>query len=175
MSSDIVITTKDILCDLRNTRLRMVGYPWIRQWLKEERKSQAALARAINLDGPQMTRSLDGERDFTPKELIQVAKFLDKSIDEVLTGKSAEKLRDSEVALADMFKALFKLLEQDKPITKIDLLRQIIHLQDGYQKEDRKTALKVMEILGEYANADPHESGPQPTKQLAGRVPAGRA
>lgn len=99
LSSGNAIMAKDFGLPTRNNA-RLMPYEWIQKIIGNERGAKAKLARAIDMEQDKLSKVFSGEREFTPKELLRVAKFLEISVEEVITGeKPAQKKTQMSSAL----------------------------------------------------------------------------
>lgn len=188
-----MITATDINCDLRNNPRVMIGYPWIREWLEEMDATQAKLARALGLDGPKMTRVIDGERKFSAREASAAANFFSCTVEEVMGGHKLKKgaveitpkkneaqtepqiVYESENAIAHMAAGILQMLINDDAVDREEVNEYFNYLSRHYAKYQQYDDLR---LLGRVRDALHDEGDAAPIRVLQhilSRRPAGSA
>lgn len=162
----------------------MSGFPWITKWLEERNISQAAFAKAIGLDEPKTSRSINGNRQFKPKELALAAKFFNCSVEEVMTGKRIEKdeapsepqvMRDGDNAVADLIAGLYQILIRLDHVDKKVVHDFFSFLSSRYSRWHSQGDLKFLALVSDAVNGKTDEPPARMLSQILSRYPAGSA
>ncbi len=157
---------------MRNNRQHMgkwTRYDWILSRLSK-RGDQAALAKYMGIDAPQLNRTLLGNRKMRPEEVIKIAKYFSITTDEVHSGITEKKgiLPSSKISLPEEIERDVGLLGAIKIIlavmlakeitTESDLENVISHQLKAFHRHNQPGAAEIMEQLLDALGLKPQES-----------------
>lgn len=166
----------------------MAGYPWLQDWLKVIKATQAQLAQAMGLDEPKTARIISGDREFKPKELFGAAEFFGCTIEEIISGERKErlpqekeallgprKISDSEIAILGVIYSLVTMLTADNPPLKTALIEMFREQKEGYRRLDRPLAEEIPHILLDVLSDKKQSLHPHMLLQMLAHAPFGSA
>lgn len=159
------------------------AYPWILHRLEQIGKNQGQLADFLGIDRGNFNRTFKSSgksklRRLKSEEAVRIADYLDMPIEWVEQGEGYKKppaikeveakefLTDTEVALLDCIKILFKAITGYGICSEEALSQTLSYQFDEYEHRGYPNAMETMKLLQEYVTGKPHRS----EKEIIGRL-----
>lgn len=177
LSRENAIIAKDFICEVRNNAFAM-KYDWIQKLLGNQYGAKAKLARHIGIGQDKLSKVFSGERDFTPQEILKVAKYFSIPLEEAINGISSKSIvikengddnsnpnnfTQTEIGLMSAIRAVIVILSNYDVLRQNDLKNVFSYQQKDFRMRAQPGAAAVMDQLIGFLN----DSGPVETPQQA--------